>query len=326
MSDPDVILDARPGQGRPLVVCLAGPTAAGKTDVAVELVQRFPFEIISVDSALVYRHMNIGTAKPGADVLSAAPHRLIDIRDPWERYSAGEFCADAHELIANIHARGRLPLLVGGTLLYFRALQQGLAPLPTADQAVRDELDNRAARLGWPALHAELAALDPTAARRIKPTDRQRLQRALEVIQLTGEPLSRLQQVPRPAPDFEFLRVALVPSDRAVLHRRIEARLCAMLDAGFIEEVERLRAMPEMHRECTAMRAVGYRQLWSYLDGEVDRRSAEQNAIVATRRLAKRQLTWLRGEPGALEFDCQASKVAAAVTDAIMPHLAAYGA
>ncbi len=321
MSDPAPIV-----AGRPLVVCVAGPTAAGKTDVAVELVHRFPFEIISVDSALVYRHMNIGTAKPGPGVLSAAPHRLIDIRDPWERYSAGEFCTDARELIADVHARGRLPLLVGGTMLYFRALQQGLAPLPTADQAVRDELDQRAARDGWQALHAELAALDPIAARRIKPTDRQRLQRALEVIRLTGQPISRLQRVAPAAPDFEFLRVALVPSDRAALHRRIETRFFAMLDAGFVEEVERLRGMPEMNGECTAMRAVGYRQLWSHLDGDVDLSRATQNAIVATRRLAKRQLTWLRSEPGGLEFDCQASNVAVAVADAIAPQLAGYGA
>lgn len=321
MFDPAPIV-----AGRPLVVCVAGPTAAGKTDVAVELVHRFPFEIISVDSALVYRHMNIGTAKPGPGVLSAAPHRLIDIRDPWERYSAGEFCTDARELIADVHARGRLPLLVGGTMLYFRALQQGLAPLPTADQAVRDELDQRAARDGWQALHAELAALDPIAARRIKPTDRQRLQRALEVIRLTGQPISRLQRVAPAAPDFEFLRVALVPSDRAALHRRIETRFFAMLDAGFVEEVERLRGMPEMNGECTAMRAVGYRQLWSHLDGDVDLSRATQNAIVATRRLAKRQLTWLRSEPGGLEFDCQASNVAVAVADAIAPQLAGYGA
>lgn len=313
-------------EGRPLVVCLAGPTAAGKTEVAAELVQRFPFEIISVDSALVYRYMNIGTAKPGPDVRAVAPHRLIDIRDPWQRYSAGEFCADARALIADIHARGRLPLLVGGTMLYFRALQQGLAPLPTADQALRDELDRRAARFGWPALHAELAALDPTAARRIKPTDRQRLQRALEVIHLTGEPISRLQRVAGPASDFEFLRVALLPSDRTALHQRIEARFFAMLDAGFVAEVEGLRAMPEMNAECTSMRAVGYRQLWSHLDGEVDLRRATQNAIVATRRLAKRQLTWLRGESGGLEFDCQAANVAVAVADAIAPHLPGYRA
>ncbi len=326
MSDRATGVDGRPVEGRPLVVCVAGPTAAGKTDVAVELVHRFPFEIISVDSALVYRHMNIGTAKPGPGVLSAAPHRLIDIRDPWERYSAGEFCADARELIADVHARGRLPLLVGGTMLYFRALQQGLAPLPTADQAVRDELDQRAARDGWHVLHAELAALDPIAARRIKPTDRQRLQRALEVIRLTGQPISRLQRVAPSVPDFEFLRVALVPSDRAALHRRIETRFFAMLDAGFVEEVERLRGMPEMNGECTAMRAVGYRQLWSHLDGNVDLSRATQNAIVATRRLAKRQLTWLRSEPGGLEFDCQASNVAVAVADAIAPQLAGYGA
>jgi len=308
---------------RPLVVCVVGPTAAGKTDVAISLAQRFPCEIVSVDSAMVYRHMDIGTAKPTADILAIAPHHLIDIRDPWEAYSAGQFCADARELIEDIQRRGRIPLLAGGTFLYFHALQHGLAPLPAADAALREELDKRAEREGWPALHAELVALDPLAAERIRPTDRQRLQRALEVITLTGETLSTLQQVEADVPDYEFLRVALVPSDRAGLHARIEVRFAAMIAAGFIAEVEALRTLPEMNAACPAMRAVGYRQIWSYLAGDISRDEAARTAVVATRRLAKRQLTWLRSAPGALEFDCLLTSVAERVVDEVAPRIAA---
>jgi len=308
---------------RPFVVCIVGPTAAGKTDVAVELVARFPCEIISVDSAMVYRHMDIGTAKPGPDVLAIAPHHLIDIRDPWESYSAGEFRADARTLIEAIHDRGHVPLLVGGTFLYFHALQFGLAPLPAADVALRAEIDARADREGWPALHRELVRLDPQAAERIGPNDRQRLQRALEVVMLTGEPLSELQKTRGEVPDFEFLRVALAPSDRAELHTRIEARFAAMIDAGFIGEVERLMEMGQMNEACTAMRAVGYRQVWSYLAGETTRDEALRKAVVATRRLAKRQLTWMRSGPDGLEFDCLRSGVANDVADRIAPRIGA---
>jgi tRNA dimethylallyltransferase len=311
---------------RPPVICIAGPTAAGKTEIAIELVKRFPCDIISVDSALVYRQMNIGTAKPSPDVMAIAPHSLVDIRDPWERYSAGEFCRDARELIDSIHARGRIPLMVGGTFLYFRALLKGLAPLPTANPAMRAEIDRRASELGWPALHAELAQLDPVAAARINPNDRQRLQRALEVIHLTGEPVSRLQSVVVDSPDLDFIRVALVPGNRAALHERIETRLRGMLDAGFIEEVESLRALPQMGGDCMAMRAVGYRQLWAYLDGQVSRDDAVNSAIVATRRLAKRQLTWLRSEECSMEFDCQADDLAATISAAVSPYLASYDA
>lgn len=326
MSDVDAPARVRTVPPKPLVVCVVGPTAAGKTDVAIDLVQRFPCEIISVDSAMVYRHMDIGTAKPGADVLAQAPHQLIDIRDPWESYSAGQFCTDARELIDDIHRRGRIPLLVGGTFLYFHALQHGLAPLPTADPALRAELDRRAAAEGWPALHAELAALDPCSAERIRPTDRQRLQRALEVITLTGEPLSVLQQADTDAPEYEFLRIALAPDDRAALHARIAARFDAMLAAGFIEEVERLRALPQMDASRPAMRAVGYRQVWSYLDGDVSRDEAVRTAVVATRRLAKRQLTWMRSAPSALQVDCLLPNVVDRVADVIGSRLAANGA
>jgi tRNA dimethylallyltransferase len=308
---------------QPLVICIVGPTAAGKTDIAVDLVRRFPCEIVSVDSAMVYRHMDIGSAKPDTATLEAAPHHLIDIRNPWESYSAGQFCADARELIDDIHARSRIPLLVGGTSLYFHALQFGLAPLPSGDADARAEIDRRAEAQGWPALHAELADLDPAAAARIRPTDRQRLQRALEVIALTGSPLSELQRVDGDVPAVDFLRIALAPHDRAELHRRIEARFQAMLAAGFIEEVERLQAMPEMNANSPAMRAVGYRQLWSYLDGALTKEEAVHSAIVATRRLAKRQLTWLRGEPGDAQFDCQRPDAGSLVTEAVRIRLAA---
>lgn len=308
---------------KPLVLCVVGPTAAGKTDVAVRLAQQFPCEIVSVDSAMVYRHMDIGTAKPGPDVLDKAPHHLIDIRDPWESYSAGRFCDDARGLIDAIHERGRVPLLVGGTFLYFRALEKGLAPLPSADAVLRAELDRRGETEGWESLHAELASLDPEAAQRIRPTDRQRLQRALEVITLTGEPLSELQRQAGVVPDCSFLRVALAPSDRTALHARIESRFHAMLEAGFFGEVERLRAMPGMSEESPSMRAVGYRQVWSCLDGSISRDEAMRTGIVATRRLAKRQLTWLRSEPAALQFDCLDPDVAERVADALAPRFAA---
>ena len=303
------------------VVCLVGPTAAGKTDVAIELTQHFPFEIISVDSAMVYRHMDIGTAKPAPDVLAKAPHRLINIRDPWETYSAGQFCTDALQMIREIRTSGRLPLLVGGTSLYFRALQQGFAPLPPADPDLRRALDERGDREGWPALHAELSGVDPVAAGRIERNDRQRIQRALEVFALTGEPISVLQSVATEAPNLELFRLAMFPSDRRALHRRIEGRFLKMMKAGFLDEVERLRAMPGMSADRTAMRAVGYRQLWEYLDGQGNREEAIQRGIVATRRLAKRQLTWMRAEHDERQFDCLGPDVAAQVIEALQAHI-----
>ena len=289
--------------------------------MAVELTRRFACEIISVDSAMVYRHMDIGTAKPAPDVLAEAPHRLINIRDPWERYSAGQFCSDALQMIGEIRRAGRWPLLVGGTSLYFRALQQGFARLPTADHELRRRLDQRGDREGWPALHAELSRVDPVAAGRIERNDRQRIQRALEVFLLTGEPISALQSAVSDRPDIDFIRLALFPGDRRALHRRIEDRFLKMMEAGFLDEVQKLRAMPEMRADCSAMRAVGYRQLWEYLDGQGSREAAIRKGIVATRRLAKRQLTWMRAEQDERQFDCLSPNVAAQVIDAIPAHI-----
>lgn len=296
--------------GKPAVVCLLGPTAAGKTGLAVELTRRFRFDIVSVDSAMVYRGMDIGTAKPAPAVLAEAPHRLIDIREPWQTYSAGEFCADARRCIDEIHRSGRVPLLVGGTFLYFRALQHGLAPLPAADPELRAELDERAALRGWPALHAELARSDPATAARINANDRQRIQRALEVLLITGETMSVLQRKTVPDSGLSFLRLVLLPSDRKPLYQRIERRLDEMLEAGFLDEVSALRSVPEMNPERPAMRSVGYRQLWQHLEGVLSRQEALRQALVATRRYAKRQLTWLRNDGSESAFDCLAADVA----------------
>ncbi len=274
-------------------------------------------EIISVDSAMVYRQMNIGTAKPEAEVLAIAPHHLIDVRDPWQTYSAGDFCTDAQELITNIHQRGRIPLLVGGTLLYFRALQSGLAPLPPADLAIRSELESRAAACGWPVLHAELAQADPDAAKKIHVTDRQRIQRALEVFMITGTPISQLQRLVPVKSPFSFTRIALIPDDRQALYRRIESRFQKMLAAGFVEEVHALMGLSDMFPELASMRAVGYRQIWQYLAGQGSLDDAGQQATQATRRLAKRQLTWLRSDADELSFDCLDERLATRVGDAL---------
>jgi tRNA dimethylallyltransferase len=241
--------------------------------------------------------MNIGTAKPDPDLLREFPHRLIDIRDPWERYSAGDFVPDALAAIREITAAGSIPLLVGGTMLYFRALQRGLADLPAADAKLRAQLDARAAREGWPALHAELRELDPVAAARLQPSDSQRIQRALEVCLLTGSTLSALQQSTRPPATVDYLNVGLLPADRSVLHERIRVRFEAMLAAGFVAEVRALQALPEMTASVPAMRSVGYRQIWPHAAGEADLASAAAAALAATRGLAKRQLTWLRKWP-----------------------------
>lgn len=289
------------------VICLMGQTAAGKTDIAVELVRRLPVEIVSVDSAMVYRGMDIGTAKPPAEVLAEAPHRLIDIRDPEETYSAGEFRRDALAAIGEIRAAGRVPLLVGGTMLYFRALTRGLAALPGRDPAVRAAIDARAAELGWPALHAELARVDPETAARLEPADAQRIQRALEVWQVSGRPLSAWHREGRDGgePDDRghgyagrFIRLALVYGDRDVLRERIRRRLALMLEAGFLAEVEALLARPDLSADAPALRAVGYRQLARHLAGEITLDEARREAAIATGRLAKRQHTWIRGEEG----------------------------
>lgn len=274
-----------------------GPTASGKTDVAVELVTHLPLEIVSVDSAMVYRYMDIGTAKPDPATLMRAPHRLLDIRDPEERYSAGDFVRDAEREMADIRARGRTPLLVGGTMLYFRALTAGMAALPSADPKLRAAIDAEAAEAGWPAMHRRLAEIDDEAARRISPNDSQRIQRALEVWRATGKPLSawhREQTIGAAA--ARFVMLGLLPTDRAALHGRIADRLERMFAAGFVDEVRRLKSRPGVLRESPAMRAVGYRQVWAHLEGEKSLEETVAAARAATRQLAKRQLTWLRSQ------------------------------
>jgi len=285
-----------PDSSAPDAVCLMGPTCSGKTALALQLATRFPVEIISVDSALVYRGMDIGTAKPTLAERAAAAHHLIDICDPSDPYSAGRFLRDALACIEAIRGRGRVPLLVGGTMLYFRALTHGLAPLPEADADIRTALDNMAQVTGWPALHAELAERDPVAAGRIQPLDAQRIQRALEFVQLTGERLSDLQSQAQPAP-YRLARFALVPVSRPELYQRINARFDAMLAAGLLEEVMRLRARGDLDPDLPSLRAVGYRQLWQHLEGQLPLAEAVEEACKASRNLAKRQLTWLRADP-----------------------------
>ncbi len=280
-----------------------GPTATGKTDLALALANKFPFEIVSVDSALVYRGMDIGTAKPGREILAAIPHHLIDICDPADAYSAGRFRADALRVMTAIGSRGRIPLLVGGTLLYFRALQRGLSSLPVADAQVRARIEARAHAEGWAVLHAELAQVDPQSAQRIHPNDPQRIQRALEVYELSGRALT--DHFPQQVDDLPYrvIKLALVPNDRTEIHRRVALRFEHMLRNGFIEEVETLRARGDLHLEVPSMRAVGYRQVWEFLDGRGDRAGMIERAVIATRQLAKRQLTWLRAESDAQVFD-----------------------
>ncbi|HET8898708.1 MAG TPA: tRNA (adenosine(37)-N6)-dimethylallyltransferase MiaA [Rhodanobacteraceae bacterium] len=284
---------AERGDARPAAVFLLGPTASGKTALACALSERFPLDLVSVDSALVYRGLDIGSAKPDAATRARYPHALIDIRDPAEAYSAAMFRDDALAAMQTSAAVGRVPLLVGGTGLYFRALQQGLAPMPEADPAIRTRLSAEAGERGWPALHARLAALDPVAASRIRASDAQRLQRALEVIELTGQPLSQLQQQASPPLPFRVLKLALVP-ERALLHQRIAQRFDQMLAEGFLDEVRQLRQRGDLDPDLPALRAVGYRQAWRHLDGLTDAASFRTEAIAATRQLAKRQVTWLR--------------------------------
>jgi tRNA dimethylallyltransferase len=280
-------------------VLVMGPTAAGKTGLAAALARRFGAEIVSVDSALVYRGMDIGTAKPLPALRAELPHHLIDLLDPAEAYSAGRFRHDALAAMAGIRARGRLPILAGGTMLYFRALQRGLAELPAADPALRAAIDAEARQRGWPALHAELARVDPAAAGRIRPGDPQRIQRALEVWRLTGRPLSQLQAEGATGSEgWRFLKIGVAPPSRAALHEFIERRFREMMAAGFLAEVERLYARGDLHPGLPAIRAVGYRQLWGYFEGDYGLEEAVRRAVSATRRLAKRQMTWLRAEAG----------------------------
>lgn len=287
-------------------IMLLGPTASGKSAVAMMLAERFPVEIISLDSAQVYRLLDIGTAKPSAEERRQVPHHLIDILDPEEAYSAARFAADARQLIDNILSRGRLPLLVGGTMLYAKALRQGLHDLPPADSALRAELDQQAAEAGWPALHARLAVIDPVTAARLAPNDSQRIQRALEVHALTGKPLSQWIADPRDSavPAFDCLRIALEPSDRSALHARIESRFRLMIERGLIDEVRHLRTRPNLHPELPSMRSVGYRQVWAWLDAPTTLESLVTLGTAATRQLAKRQLTWLRSDPDRVVIDC----------------------
>jgi len=285
-------------------ILLMGPTASGKTDLAISLCKRFPCDVISVDSALIYRGMDIGTAKPDAQTLARTPHRLIDIRDPEESYSAGEFVRDAYREMDEILAAGRIPLLVGGTMMYFRALTEGIAALPSADEAIRLAIDTEAEERGWPALHAELQQVDPVAAERIKPNDRQRIQRALEVYRSSGTPLSVWHRDSAPQrDDIRYLKIGLSIEPRSVLHARIAQRLDIMVNGGFIEELQQLRERPGLVADCPAMRSVGYRQFWRYLDGEYSRDEAKDRALFATRQLAKRQITWLRSETNVFLLD-----------------------
>jgi tRNA dimethylallyltransferase len=303
-------------------VFLLGPTASGKTAVALSLAERMPVEIVSVDSAQVYRGMDVGTAKPSLEERARVPHHLIDVVEPTDPFSAGRFRDAALRLVPEIQARGRIPLLVGGTMLYFRALTQGLADLPKAQPEVRAQIEERAARLGWPALHAELARVDPVLAARLEPTDAQRIQRALEVHAVSGTPLSELQARQPAAPlPFETLRIALEPSDRAVLHRRIAERFDAMLAAGLVEELRALRARHALTPQLPSMRSVGYRQAWEVMEGTAPASTLAERGVAATRQLAKRQLTWLRSMQGLERYDCLRGDLTQAVASRVERYL-----
>lgn len=280
----------------PDCLCITGPTATGKTDLVLELAERVPLEVVSMDSAMVYRGLDVGTAKPSLATRARVAHHLIDILEPNEAYSAGRFARDAGALLEAIRARGRCPVLVGGTLLYLRALRDGLAALPRADADVRAALDAEAARVGWAALHERLRGVDPEAAARIAPGDRQRIQRALEVFTLTGQPITALQRERGAVARPRVLAVALVPESRADLGARIAVRFDSMVEAGFVEEVRRLRARGDLAPDMPSMRSVGYRQIWAYLEGRATWNDTRERAIAATRQYAKRQLTWLRGD------------------------------
>jgi tRNA dimethylallyltransferase len=301
---------------------LLGPTASGKSSLALELAGRLPLEIVSLDSAQVYRGMDIGTAKPSAAERARVPHHLIDLVDPDESYSAGRWREDALRTIGEILDRKKMPLLVGGTMLYYRALVGGLDELPAADATVRAEIDADAARRGWPALHAELAKVDAQTAQRLAPNDAQRIQRALEVWRVTGKPLSQLQGVAASALPFALRAFALVPSDRTLLHRRIEERFDAMLEAGLIDEVKALKKKFDLSPALPSIRAVGYRQVWDYLEGKTGKAEMREHAVAATRQLAKRQLTWLRSFRDLLRLDAGGAQHAAVALDLLLHQLA----
>ena len=309
-------------RNKPQAIFLMGPTASGKTGVAVELAQRLPVELISVDSALVYRDMDIGTAKPDAATLARAPHHLIDIIDPTEAYSAAAFRHDALRLMAVITQRGRIPLLVGGTMLYFKALLQGLDDLPPSDPAVRAALDAEIAQHGIEHLHKQLASVDAETAARLKSTDTQRIQRAMEIYRISGKPMSTLirQQTTNEFP-YRVIPIALIPSDRAQLHARIAARFKVMLEQGLVDELRALREKYLLHPDMTSMRCVGYRQAWQFLEGEIDNVQLLETGVAATRQLAKRQLTWLRSMPDNIELDCLAPDLIKSVFDKLTENL-----
>jgi tRNA dimethylallyltransferase len=281
-----------------------GATATGKTELALAISQRFEVEIISVDSALIFRDMNIGSAKPGAEVLASVPHHLIDIIDPADAYSVWDFVEQSRQLVDEISQRGRIPLLAGGTMMYFHAFEQGLNRLPAADPALRQRLDREIRELGLTVMHQRLERIDPASASRIKATDSQRIQRALEVFELSGKPLSQLQQQETTGYAGEVEKIILAASDRKLLHQRIHSRFLQMLEQGFIEEVEGLRLRSELNLSLPSMRCVGYRQLWQHLDGEFPREEMIDKAVAATRQLAKRQITWLRKQAGGTTYDC----------------------
>ena len=284
--------------GKSSVFVLLGPTASGKSRLAMQLASKHPIEIVSIDSAQVYRGMDIGTAKPSTAERRSVPHHLIDLIDPTEAYSAGRFREDASRIALEILGRRKIPLLVGGTMLYYRALSQGIDALPQAEPGLRAQIDARASRHGWPALHADLARVDPATAARLAPNDAQRIQRALEVWELSGKPISELQKAARPELPFQLKAFALAPEDRADLHRRIAERFDRMLDEGLVEELKALRKKHPLHAELPSMRCVGYRQAWRFLEGEITAQELREAGIAATRQLAKRQLTWLRSLPG----------------------------
>lgn len=284
------------------VICLMAPTASGKTALAIELVKRLPLEIISVDSAMVYRGLNIGAAKPSKEELKQAPHRLIDIRDPFEPYCAAEFREEAIKQINEIHAQGKTPLLVGGTMLYFKVLQQGIADLPSADENLRKKLGEKAKQKGWQYMHERLQAIDPLSAKRIHPNDPQRLQRALEVYEITGKPLSELWQQAQTDLPYEFINIGL-QLERKILHQRIEQRFKAMLEQNFLDEVKALHAREEIKFELPAIKSVGYQQAWLHLEGKLSYDEMSERAIIATRQLAKRQMTWLNSWPDLKWFE-----------------------
>ncbi len=301
-----------------------GPTASGKTQLALALARTFPNEIVSVDSAQVYRGMEVGTAKPSPSERRAVSHHLIDIIDPTQTYSAARFRADALRLMNEIAARGRIPLLVGGTMLYFKALREGLSELPESDAGVRARLDAEAVARGWPALHTELASVDPETAARLKPTDAQRIQRALEVFRISGKPMSQLLGRGKSAAlPFRLIELALVPSDRGALHRRIEERFDTMLKGGLVEELRALRERYTLRPSLPSMRCVGYRQAWQFLEGEIDRDELRNRGIFATRQLAKRQLTWLRRMQYVRVFDCLERNLESAVRESVRAELGA---